>query len=108
MHTIRLREPWLIEFQSGCAIYRRHFNRPTGLTNHDVVHLVIEQLVDEAKVSINSQSLVSAGLAAWEITSWILPRNAVQVSLASETLPAERPFGEVRLEISERPRTPAA
>ena len=107
MHTIRLREPWTVDFQTGQVIYRRHFNRPTGLTAHDVVRLVIEQLVDGARVSFNSQSLASNS-TAWEITPWLLPRNVVQVSIASETMPAQRPFGEVWLEISERPRTSAA
>lgn len=108
MHTIRLRDPWTVDFQADHAIYRRHFNRPTGLTPGDVVRLVIEQLADGARVTFNNQSLASDGAAIWEITPWLLPRNAVQVSIASETLPAAPPFGEVRLEISERPRFPAA
>ena len=108
MHTIRLREPWTVESQSGCVIYRRYFNRPTGLTPDDVVCLVIEQLVDEAKVSFNSQSLACGGPTSWDITHWLLLRNAVEVSIASEAVPARRAFGEVRLEISERPRSPAA
>jgi hypothetical protein len=98
MHTIRLREPWTVDFQPGRAIYRRHFNRPTGLTTDDVVRLVIEQLLEGSKVTFNSQSLARDG-SAWVITPWLLPRNTVEVSIASETLPADRPFGEVRLEI---------
>jgi hypothetical protein len=108
MHTIRLREPWEVETEPGRVIYRRHFNCPTGLTTRDVVRLVIEQLLDGSKLSFNNQPLASDGSADWAITHWLLPRNTVQVSIESATLPAQRPFGEVRLEISERPLPPAA
>lgn len=108
MHTIRLREPWIVESQPGRVIYRRYFNRPTGLTNRDVIRLVIEDLADTAKVTFNSQSLAGESPAAWEIAPWLLARNAVEIVVTSEGLPMQRPFGEVRLEISERPRSPAA
>jgi hypothetical protein len=108
MHIIRLREPWIVETHPDRVVYRRYFNLPTGLGPDDAVRLVIEQLVDEAKVTFNSQPLAHNDSAAWEITPWLFPRNAVEVSIRSETLPARRPFGEVRLELSQRPRTPAA
>lgn len=100
MHTIRLREPWKVEFESGRVVYRRYFNCPTGLTPRDAVSLAIDQLDVAARVSLNTQPLAGGVSSTWEITPWLQPRNVVQVSIASETPPEQRPFGEVRLEIS--------
>jgi len=98
MHTIRLREPWEVEFQPGRVIYRRHFNRPTGLGSGDVVRLMIDQLADGATVSFNGE-LLASGDSRWNISAQLENRNAIAVSLPRDALPPERPFGEVRLEI---------
>ena len=49
MHTIRLREPWQREWTqisgptggSRLALYQRHFHRPSGLLDQQVVNLVL-------------------------------------------------------------------
>jgi hypothetical protein len=98
MHTIRLREPWEVEAGPGRVIYRRHFNRPTGLGPGEVVRLAVDDLPAGATVSFNGEPLVG-GDSGWDISAQLQNRNAIVVSLAAETLPPARPFGEVRLEI---------
>jgi hypothetical protein len=100
MHTIRLREPWTVEFQPGRVIYRRHFNRPTGLGPGDVVRLAIDDLPTAATVFINGQSLTVDASASAEITEALLPRNAVEIIVAADPTAGQRPFGEVMLTIS--------
>jgi hypothetical protein len=102
MHTIRLREPWEIEFEPGRVIYRRHFNRPTGLAPGDVVRLAIDDLPAAATVFINGQQLTVDASASDDITTALLPRNAVEIIVAAEGIAGQRPFSEVRLVISER------
>jgi hypothetical protein len=96
MHTIRLREPWIVELQSGRVIYRRYFNRPTGLQPGDIVQLAIDGLRHDALVSFNGHPLPASDAMSWEIGGRLQPRNIVIVEAAgSEGLP----FREVRLEI---------
>jgi len=99
MHTIRLREPWDVEVAADHVLYRRHFNRPTGLGPGDAVRLVVENLPPETAVSFNKQPLSAPGLC-WDITSWLQLRNAIEISVPAAASPFERPFGEVKLEIS--------
>jgi hypothetical protein len=98
MHTIRLREPWEVEAQPGRMIYRRHFNRPTGLEQGDVVRLVIDGLAAAAMVHVNGEPLAS-GDSCWDISAQLQNRNAIVISLTIDALPPARPFGEVRLEM---------
>ena len=98
MHTIRLREPWEVEIQPDRVLYRRHFNRPTGLGPGDVVRLVIDDLPAGATVSFNGEQLVSSD-SCWDISARLRPRSAILIHLAANESPRERPFGEVRLEI---------
>lgn len=123
MHTIRLRDPWESELSAGRAIYRRHFNRPTGLTAADVVRLVVDELPAEAVVSFNGETLgkglgvrgeglgvrgqgaegrgqkAEVGRDSWDITDALQLRNAIIIAVPAEEMPTQRPFGEVRLEI---------
>lgn len=100
MHTIRLREPWTIEAQSDRVIYRRHFNRPTGLGPGNIVRLTIESLMESAVVDFNGEALC-AGDTSWDITASLQTRNVIEISAAPSAPTAPRPFGEVALLISD-------
>lgn len=99
-HTIRLRAPWDVERHPDRVIFRRYFNRPTGLGPADVVRLAIDGLQPGTRVHINASELPPDAVP-WDITSQLQPRNAVTIEAGGNT--AERPFGEVHLEI-EAPR----
>lgn len=110
MHTIRLREPWEIEVSVGCVVYRRHFNRPTGLEQGDVVQLRFEPLSPDLSVRFNDEPLAensTEGLAAWDITPQLQLRNSVTIQFAAATVPTQPPFTNVRLEILPANATPA-
>ena len=102
MHTIRLREPWEVEAEPGRAIYRRHFNRPTGLEPGNIVRLAIDELPAAAMALLNGQSLTIDASSSADITAALRARNAIEIIVAADPTAGQRPFGEVRLIISDR------
>ena len=97
MHIIRLREPWEVEPRPGGVVYRRYFNRPTGLAGGEAVRLAIDGLPLLAAVSFNGAPLAEG--SSGDITAALLPRNLVVIEVAGAEAAGELPFGEVRLEI---------
>ena len=79
MHTIRLREPWDVELQPGGVLYRRHFNRPTGLQPPDVVRLAIDGLRGDARVGSTPRRLPAKAAAGYIALLSSSPRNAITV-----------------------------
>jgi hypothetical protein len=100
-HIIRLRDPWEAERQNGdVTLWRRRFNRPTGLSPGDQVFLVIQSPTDVPSLRLNDVELpISAhriGAVQAEIVSRLDVRNTIEI-LAG----AQRDF-EVWLEIFSR------
>ena len=105
MHTIRLREPWEVEVAPGGIVYRRHFNRPTGLEQGEVVRLKFEPLSPGLSVRFNDEPLPQ-GCSVWDITLQLQLRNSVVILYAGASVPVEHPFSDVRLEILPGPQAP--
>lgn len=131
-HVIRLRGPWeyepleradpsgvgevprvhlplgegesLPEAIHGRMRFRRWFNQPRQLDEHEQVWIVIEGLTQPAEVRLNDQPLgcieANIRLAQFEITTHLERRNRLTFDM---TLPLEgpinAPWSDVRLEI---------
>jgi hypothetical protein len=98
MHVIRLREPWQVELQQGCCLFRRRFNCPTGLERGDVVRLVVDDLPPDAVVRLNGAALDQKE-SPWDIFQHLQPSNLIEIEPPEGASIDPRPFGEVRLEI---------
>ena len=123
-HPIRLRHPWESQpLATGQILYRRRFNRPTGLELHEQVALEIDRTMVAADVSLNGHPLgqikpaefFSADItellaAANELTILADPLTALSAPPPSQSiyiadpdaLPGS-PVGEVRLVIRSAP-----
>lgn len=107
IHRIRLRHPWHCEPQSDSVVWRRRFNRPTGLGSQERVVLVVEGVTTPGIVLLNGQPLGSLRLEAapqpFDLTGMLQASN--ELALRLESAPPEDPHslsslpGEVRLEI---------
>ena len=97
-HVIRLRDPWeALPTTDGTLRQRRPFQKPTGLGPSDVVRLVIDGGAGLFAVAVNDRLQAmppTAGVAAFDITALLQPRNFIDLTLAGD---GRR--GEVRLEI---------
>ncbi len=123
-HPIRLRHPWESEPRAdGQILYRRRFNRPTGLEAHEQVSLEIDRAMVAGQVSLNGASLGQLKPGEFftaDITSLIAeanevavvadpstartsppPSSSIYISDANE--PTGSPFGDVRLVIRAAP-----
>lgn len=98
-HVIRLRDPWeTLPTTDGTLRQRRAFQKPTGLAPGDVVRLVIDGAAGLRTVAVNEQPQTvppAAGIASFDITALLQPRNFIELTLAGD---GSR--GEVRLEIT--------
>lgn len=127
MHTIRLRRPWQKSCpgQTGasrvdvpdiplaadmeaaaepqCVVYRRSFNRPSGLTTATRVWLIVSGWDGAlAELSLNDQPLSACGPPLRiEVTAAIAARNGLQVTLVADECGPPRLTGEVTLAIEE-------
>lgn len=119
-HPIRLRHPWDSEPQpDGRILYRRQFNRPTGLDAWEQVSLEIDRAMVAGEVSLNGSSIgqlkpgvfftadVTTLLAmANELCVLADPRSALPAPPPSASIyitapnePLGSPIGDVRLVI---------
>ncbi len=98
-HVIRLRDPWeTLPTNDGMIRQRRAFQKPTGLGSGDVVRLVIDGAAGLIAVAVNEQPQTApqaGGLASFDITALLQPRNFIELMLA-----VDGRRGEVRLEIT--------
>ena len=100
MHAIRLRGPWEQEpLAEGRVRWSRRFHKPTGLDAPSRVWLVIEDLHEQADVSLNDRLLAAVDQqspARLDITTALQPYNVLTI-----TLPASSMLLPVRLEIED-------
>lgn len=98
-HVIRLRDPWeTLPTTDGTLRQRRAFQKPTGLGPGDVVRLVIDGSAGLLAFAMNEQPQAVPsveGIASFDITALLRPRNFIELTLAGD---GNR--GEVRLEIT--------
>jgi beta-galactosidase/beta-glucuronidase len=107
IHRIRLRHPWHREPEAGTIVWRRRFNRPTGLGARERVFVVVEGDVGRGEVVLNGQPLGTlSGQRSpqpFEVTDRLLAGNELLLRLewpsAADQTPSAAPPGEVRLEI---------
>jgi beta-galactosidase/beta-glucuronidase len=107
IHRIRLRHPWLCEPQPDAVVWRRRFNRPTGLGPEERVFLVVERLATPGTIVLNGQPLGQirgeAGPQSFDVTDTLELSNELTLRLQSP--PPDDPHrssslpGEVCLEI---------
>lgn len=123
-HPIRLRHPWDSEPQAdGRIVYRRRFNRPTGLDAGEHVSLEIDRALVAGDVILNgakvgqlkpaeffTADITSLLAAANELCVAVDPRTALAVAPASASIyitapdePPGSPVGDVRLVIRVAP-----
>lgn len=95
IHSIRLREPWQCEPCDGGVCWSRSFNWPAGLTPREKVWVIIDDLPEQARVSLNGQPL-SGNL---EITRLIGLTNRLEIEFPSGG--AEKFPCQVRIDIDE-------
>lgn len=108
VHRIRLRHPWSCESQAEGVLWRRRFNRPTGLGPNDRVFVVLEG-GGQGVLGLNEESLGRLGGCdepqAFEVTDRLRPSNELALLLETAARPSETspsvPPGEIRLEIRE-------
>ena len=120
-HSIRLRQPWdeLPARASGRAIFRRRFNRPTGLDTWERVVLEVDRTIFSGEISVNDTpigQLQSGQFFSADITALLQPSNEIQAEVDSHMAavqpppsasiyivdpnePLGSPIGEVRLVI---------
>ena len=120
-HTIRLRRPWeeVEGAVEGRKVFRRRFNRPTGLDAWERVTLEIDRVLFCGQVFLNgtllgefrpgevfAAEITTALLSANELVAEVDPRTAVAGPVESASIyivdPAEEPgspIGDVRLVI---------
>ena len=122
MHTIRLRRPWLrtiddlnqpdrvdvpdvgrVPLREGSIlIYRRTFNRPTGLEIGDKVWLSIESYsAGSIRVLLNEQSVFQADTAQpvrVDLASRLEPSNQLEIQLAGSSVMTEAVMTEAGLD----------
>lgn len=107
IHRIRLRHPWQREPQAGAVLWRRRFNRPTGLDAGHRVFVVIEGDVGLGGVVLNDEPLGTLrgqqSPQPFEVTDRLLGSNELllwlEQSSSDEPMPATTPPGEVWVEI---------
>ena len=100
MHSIHLRHPWQSEVQAGTVVWSRAFNWPAKLDVGEVVQLVVEKVPASARVMLNDHELGAASQIRYDVTSLLVARNEVKISIAeSESMPDERFPYQVRLNI---------
>ncbi len=82
-HTIRLRHPWETEGADGQhVVYRRRFNRPTGLESGERVTLEIDRAMVAGQVSLNATvlgELEPAEFFAADITQILVDGNELVI-----------------------------
>ncbi len=116
-HSIRLREPWTVLTNDSAhvlsqpptrAVYARKFNRPSGLSQHQVVFLVIESRARPVTSLLNDHTLalvgVSEGSFQAQIDDQLKPFNQLKIEFEQESHfppPALNSFAEVSLSIRE-------
>ena len=121
MHTIRLRRPWcrqrgdqssrvdvpdetpLSGGSSTQTVYRRNFNRPTGLTSETKIRLRVESICGSlASVQINELPLTSNTSAPYEIELHELnAHNEIEITINDSDGTAGHIDGEVYLVIQD-------
>lgn len=107
VHHIHLRHPWLCEPQAEAVVWRRRFNRPTGLGSGQRVFVVMERLPGLGAVTLNGTVLgLLSGEAApqrFEVTDQLQSHNELVLRLdwsaGADQADSSTPPGEVRLEI---------
>jgi hypothetical protein len=94
-HSIRLRQPWdEVPAEAGRTIYRRRFNRPTGLDAWERVSLEIDRAVVIGTVSLNGALLgqvVPGQLFTADITPHLQLANELRVEADPQTALASPP-----------------
>ncbi len=123
-HPIRLRHPWASEPQpDGRVIFRRNFNRPSGLDPWERVSLEVDRAIVAGQMSLNGTllgELKPGEFFTTDITSLIAdanevclladprtartsppPSSSIYISDANE--PPGSPAGDVRLVIRAAP-----
>jgi hypothetical protein len=119
-HSIRLRQPWEeLPAESGRMLYRRRFNRPTGLDAWERVALEIDRAMLVGEVSLNGfllGQLMPGQLFVADITPHLQAANELSVEADPQTVlptppqsnsiyivdptePLGSPIGDVRLVI---------
>jgi hypothetical protein len=106
-HTIRLHAAWkrmVIGGRSGSdvatnvslpdrsllncdavgVIYRRHFNRPTGLSDQTTVLLDCGLLPLSRSANLNGQPLIMPSVGLPDIASMLRPHNELEIEVASD------------------------
>lgn len=129
MHIIRLRGPWLLsslhapEVEAvrgrieqpcrnfldlpGPVIYVRHFNRPTGLGEHDCVQLAIVEFCGSIAIKLNQHPITPQPLnqppVRVDITEHLQASNRLEIELFPSENEREQAgiTGIVQLEIDE-------
>lgn len=94
-HSIRLRHPWEeVSAGDGRIVFRRRFNKPTGLDDSQRVALEVDRTLLAADISLNGTPLgqLSPGQPfAADITSLLQPANELKVDADPHTALAAPP-----------------
>ena len=106
-HTIRLRRPWQCRATGRGVVWRRGFQRPTGLDARTTVSLCLSGLAVGVRVVLNGQALGTADAGSeavrFEITPLLAVRNELELESIGPVGPkaaaSDEPPGEVVLEI---------
>ncbi len=88
---------------SGRVRFRRRFHRPTGLSPHQQVVIVVEQVPPATAVALDDRPLGQTREAGtpteFDITTRLRDSNVLTLEIELPPPSATGPFGEVRLEI---------
>lgn len=95
VHTIRLRNAWRA---CGGGVYERRFNRPTGLSETDVVWLAIDPQAAVAEPIFNDEPVNFCETGRVEIGRSLRPSNVLTLRVEDEAT-----LATVRLEIESPP-----
>lgn len=108
-HRIRLRRPWRCEPSTDGILWRRRFNRPTGLEPGQRVWVVVDGIAAEGSASLNGHELgrlmPDGRSCRFEVTGQLRLHNELVLELATfppvNDSPTDAPPVEVALEITE-------
>jgi hypothetical protein len=105
MHAIRLGPPWQVTATEGGTRHARKFGRPRALESNERLWFVCEHVPGAGEVRVNGElvgATGSSGPFASDITTLLLPRNEVALTVASDA-----GLGAVVLEIrTSAPQSP--
>ncbi len=110
MSTSRVRMPatWQDAFGAvaGTVLLRRRFGRPSNLESNERVHVALDELVVEAEVSVNGESVASVMRGAeprtFDVTERLNASNELALKLSydgRQTAGEERLLASVAIEI---------